>query len=214
MMRLSEVAHHRQKIVICRRQDPPKLLGGGNRDEGDPVGSEFIFYPRPCLLFRQSYMIPLLYLATKVRRGVPAIEGPLWHKNFAFGTSGVGSVPLLQDHNFSQTWQCTKGTRRLVHFDAPPPDTPLLGTGVVKKFLVRRPKRSCPEEGGGGTPPPVPLYHSMLTLMVHQKRPCRYLYSVLREFNLYPFLLPIRKTLTRSRVVPAPDGIIISILTC
>ena len=79
-------------------------------------------------------------------------------KNISFWESGVGSVPLLQDHNCAPHVTMHKVNPEVGPVFYPPPDTPLPGTGVVTELLVRIPNKSgLPrgvEWGGVGRYPP------------------------------------------------------------
>ena len=69
-------------------------------EEGDPVVNYLSRCPFPCLLLLQSVPLPFLSPAPKIDCEVPDVEGPVVHKHFSLGAPGVGSVTLLQDHNF------------------------------------------------------------------------------------------------------------------
>ena len=53
------------------------------------------------LLLHQAEPLPFLPTESKGRHEVPAVEGLVQHKHVALGAPGVGSVTLLQDHDYA-----------------------------------------------------------------------------------------------------------------
>ena len=80
---------------------------------------------------------------------------------------------------------------------SPPTDTPLPGDGFMTALLGRINNSSGPPWGwgvGGGTPPPVPLSHAVLTLVVCRQQPRRNLHSALQALDPHTHSLPIDLT--------------------
>ena len=89
---------------------------------------------------------------------MPSVEGPLRHKHFSiwgiWGRLGY-PPPVSQLCPIRGVSQSEPGGWSSL---APPPGTPLPGTGFMTAFLERRPHKTRPPRGGGGglggVPPP------------------------------------------------------------
>ena len=127
--------HHCWPIIICHRQDCPKVLEGGDRGKGSPVGGERNFCHLIHLFLRQLAP-PLLSPAENFCRGILYVYIPLQDKHVEFGASGVGSVSLLQDHNCVLQVAIHKVSPEVGPVFCPPPGNPLPGTGVVTDFFM------------------------------------------------------------------------------
>ena len=84
-----KVADHCRPLAVRHRENSTKIIEGGDRGKGNPIGCDHRLFSRPCLFLLQATPLTFLSSLSKSQHEVPSIEGIVRHKHVTMGVPGV-----------------------------------------------------------------------------------------------------------------------------